>query len=145
MSELPARPGSSPAEEPSAKARIHIVLKPTQFEGTAEGQVPAGDAQTLLAIFGMIAMGAVGIASATITFYLTTAATLPWGAGLALIELGLALTVILLIARRDRHGRRRRRPPAGPGPAEPGPAEPGSAEPGAIPLRPGRVPAGPAS
>jgi hypothetical protein len=88
------------AEQPTASARIRVSLRPIEIEGTAEG-VPATEAHTLITTFGMIAMGAVGIAGASLTMREASPQTLSWFLGLALAELVLALTVILLIARRD--------------------------------------------
>lgn len=103
MQEPPAPsppPSSATAEQPTASARIRLSLRPVEIEGAAEG-VPAAEAHALITTFGMIAMGMAGITGAGLTVYVASSQNLGWYLGLALAELGLALTVILLIARRD--------------------------------------------
>jgi hypothetical protein len=90
---------STSVEQPSSSARIGISLRPTQIQGTAEGTVPGELAPVLITTFGMITMGVAGIIGATITAYLGLSHSLYWFLGLALAEMGLALVVILLIAR----------------------------------------------
>jgi hypothetical protein len=87
------------AEQPTSSARIGISLRPTEIHGTAEGIVPGELAPVLITTFGMISMGVAGIIGATITAYLGLSHSMYWFFGLGLAELGLALAVILLIAR----------------------------------------------
>jgi hypothetical protein len=91
--------GPAPSEQPTSSARIGISLRPTEIHGTAEGTVPGELAPVLISTFGMITMGVAGIIGATITAYLGLSHSVYWFFGLALAELGLALAVILLIAR----------------------------------------------
>lgn len=88
-------------EQPTSSARLRFSVRPAAVEGTAEGTVPAVEAHALITTFGMIAMGVAGITGATATVDVAPARALAWFLGLALAELGLALVVILLIARRD--------------------------------------------
>src|SRR5690242_16449446 len=92
-------PSPAPTELPTSSARIGISLRPTQFEGTAEGTVPGELAPVLITTFGMILMGVAGITGATVTADLGLSHFPYWFFGLALAELGLASAVILLIAR----------------------------------------------
>ena len=93
---------SASAEQPSSSARMRFRLRPVEIEGTAEGEVPAGEAHALITTFGMIAMGVAGITAAAITLFTAPSHALGWFFGLALAELAVTVMVIALIARRER-------------------------------------------
>jgi hypothetical protein len=96
---------------------MRIRLRPAELE-IAEG-VPAGEARTLITTFAMVVMGVVGITGAGLTLYVASAGALGWFFSLAIAQLLLALTVMLLIVRLDKAAHR----PALPSVTAPAPPE----------------------
>jgi hypothetical protein len=92
---------------------MRVILVPGRLTGTLEGVVPAAEAHALITTFGMIAMGVAGISGAFLTVFVAPARVLGWFLGLAMAELLITLTVILLIARRERVSSRHGGEPAG--------------------------------
>lgn len=96
-------------DEPTSLASLRISLSPTKME--AGGTVPATEAAIFIASFAMSITAIAGImgavATANIAVSHSASHAVAWFLSLAAAELGLALTVIVRIARRDRGGRER--------------------------------------
>jgi hypothetical protein len=100
----PSAPGSGLAERPTSSARLSIDVRPSGAK--AEGTVPADQARTLIITFGMVFIGAAGIAGAVLMLQVGSGRGLSAG-WLALADLALALAVAVLIAVHGHAARRR--------------------------------------
>jgi hypothetical protein len=106
------RPGGrepARAEQPSPAARLTITVRPL---GTAEGTVPAREARYLITTFGVLGSVVSGTAGAVLTLRIGPGLTT-----LALAELLLALTAVVVIAacsrmrKRDRQDTKQQKTP----------------------------------
>jgi hypothetical protein len=100
----PAAPGNGGLEAPTSSAHLKVSLGPAKV--IAHGIVPVTETRMFITTLGMTVTGVTGIVGAVITAYVAAVYAPPdalgWFMGLALAELGLALAVVLRIARRDR-------------------------------------------
>lgn len=126
----PATPGNGSLEAPTSSAHLEVSLWPAKV--TAGGIVPVSETRVFITTLGMTVTGITGILSAVVTAYVAAVYAPPdmlgWFLGLAVAELGLALAVVLRIARRDpiapaSHTRATPGPQAKPKPAAPPPPD----------------------